>query len=250
MPANSTVGAKGRSERGDGQQNCKSIFSPALRDKEKAMAGRLLLSRLFASSRTSPSKIKGLISLLSPTCREYNLTLDRHSNISTAKRWIHARAWLTTKEHEDYDNRKTGSNNPEAVPDSIEVVGLNDKDGTVKYAAVSYLKTSTRHDLAMIFTCKVCETRSVKTVCRESYDKGVVVVRCGGCNNLHLIADHLGWFGEPGSIEELLAARGEEVKKGCMTRVELAWQRLPWTKSDTSLHAKFPRGGGGYGYNV
>ena len=49
---------------------------------------------------------------------------------------------------------------------------------------------------------------------RDSYENGVVVARCGGCNNLHLIADRLGWFGEPGSIEDFLAAKGEEVKKG------------------------------------
>jgi mitochondrial protein import protein ZIM17 len=47
-----------------------------------------------------------------------------------------------------------------------------------------------------------------------TYENGVVVARCGGCNNLHLIADRLGWFGEPGSIEDFLAAKGEEVKKG------------------------------------
>ncbi|KAL6633299.1 hypothetical protein ACP70R_025970 [Stipagrostis hirtigluma subsp. patula] len=83
-----------------------------------------------------------------------------------------------------------------------------------KVRDTSNLKISPRHDLAMVFTCKVCETRSMKMASRESYEKGVVVARCGGCNNLHLIADRLGWFGEPGSIEDFLAAQGEEVKKG------------------------------------
>jgi DNL zinc finger len=68
--------------------------------------------------------------------------------------------------------------------------------------------------MAMIFTCKVCETRSMKTASRESYEKGVVVARCPGCNNFHLIADRLGWFGQPGSVEDFLAAKGEEVKIG------------------------------------
>ncbi|KAF2295703.1 hypothetical protein GH714_033659 [Hevea brasiliensis] len=95
---------------------------------------------------------------------------------------------------------------------------------------LSNLKTSPRHDLAMIFTCKVCETRSVKTVCRESYEKGVVVARCGGCNNLHLIADRLGWFGEPGSIEDFLAARGEEVKKGSVDTLNLTLEDLAGNK--------------------
>jgi mitochondrial protein import protein ZIM17 len=84
----------------------------------------------------------------------------------------------------------------------------------LKVRDTSNLKISPRHDLAMIFTCKVCETRSMKMASRDSYDNGVVVVRCGGCNNLHLMADRLGWFGEPGSIEDFLATQGEEVKKG------------------------------------
>ncbi|XP_047336223.1 uncharacterized protein C24H6.02c [Impatiens glandulifera] len=96
---------------------------------------------------------------------------------------------------------------------------------------ISNLKmTSPRHDLAMMFTCKVCETRSLKTCCRESYEKGVVVARCGGCNNLHLIADHLGWFGEPGSIEDFLSERGEEFKKGCVETLNLTLEDLAGKK--------------------
>ncbi|KAK1415661.1 hypothetical protein QVD17_31446 [Tagetes erecta] len=96
----------------------------------------------------------------------------------------------------------------------------------VTFSAKSELKISPRHDLAMMFTCKVCETRSVKTVSRECYDKGVVVARCGGCNNYHLIADHLGMFGEKGSIEDILAARGEQVKKGNSDTLNLTLEDL------------------------
>ncbi|KAI3817633.1 hypothetical protein L1987_11429 [Smallanthus sonchifolius] len=96
----------------------------------------------------------------------------------------------------------------------------------VKFTVKSELKVSPRHDLAMMFTCKVCETRSVKTISRESYEKGVVVARCGGCNNYHLIADHLGIFGEKGSIEDILAARGEEVKKGSSETLNLTLEDL------------------------
>ncbi|KAF7811823.1 DNL-type zinc finger protein [Senna tora] len=104
------------------------------------------------------------------------------------------------------------------------------ENSAVKFHAKSSLKTSSRHDLAMIFTCKVCETRSIKTVCRESYEKGVVVARCGGCNNLHLIADHLGWFGEPGSVEDFLASRGEEVKKGSIDTLNLTLEDIAGRK--------------------
>lgn len=108
---------------------------------------------------------------------------------------------------------------------------IDNEKSSVSYNATSNFKTSPRHDLAMMFTCKVCETRNMKTMCRESYEKGVVVARCGGCNNLHLIADHLGWFGEPGSIEQFLAARGEEVKKGSVDTLNLTLEDLAGKKS-------------------
>lgn len=106
----------------------------------------------------------------------------------------------------------------------------SNENSSVEFNTRSNLKVSSRHDLAMIFTCKVCETRSIKTVCRESYEKGVVVARCGGCKNLHLIADRLGWFGEPGSIEDLLAARGEEVRKGSVDTLNLTLEDLAGIK--------------------
>lgn len=143
------------------------------------------------------------------------------ASVSFNSRYDFYRRWLQTQPDPSglaIDNTE----NQEA--DSLKPSETN--DFAMKHTAISNLKTSARHDLAMIFTCKVCETRSVKTVCRESYQKGVVVVRCGGCNNLHLIADRLGWFGEPGSIEDYLAARGEEVKKGSVETLNLTLEDL------------------------
>eukprot|EP00897_Mesotaenium_endlicherianum_P008346 jgi/Mesen1/753/ME000110S_11019 len=76
-------------------------------------------------------------------------------------------------------------------------------------------KPSDRHDLAIMFTCTVCETRSAKTMSRDSYENGVVIVQCPGCRNNHLIADRLGWFGENGDVEAFLAEKGIDVRKGC-----------------------------------
>ncbi|XP_024525381.1 DNL-type zinc finger protein [Selaginella moellendorffii] len=99
------------------------------------------------------------------------------------------------------------------------------------YELKSSLKSSPRHDLAMIYTCTKCNTRSAKTFSRETYDRGVVIVRCGGCSNLHLIADRLGMFGDKGSVEDFLAERGEKVKRESEDTYEFALEDLVGAKS-------------------
>ncbi|XP_061347083.1 uncharacterized protein C24H6.02c [Gastrolobium bilobum] len=154
-----------------------------------------------------------------------------HSYTSTSailsRYGFHKRGFSTDANPIKHVCKDVEKNEAENVPTSMSI----DENSAVKFSAKSNLKTSSRHDLAMIFTCKVCETRSIKTVCRESYEKGVVVARCGGCNNIHLIADHLGWFGEPGSIEDFLAARGEEVKRGSIDTLNLTLEDIAGRKS-------------------
>ncbi|XP_066581999.1 DNL-type zinc finger protein-like [Prorops nasuta] len=71
--------------------------------------------------------------------------------------------------------------------------------------------------LQISFTCKKCNTRNHKTFSKQAYEEGIVIIRCDGCKNNHLIADNLGWFTdyprEKVNIEYLLKLKGENVRK-------------------------------------
>ncbi|KAJ7526386.1 hypothetical protein O6H91_16G004500 [Diphasiastrum complanatum] len=120
--------------------------------------------------------------------------------------------------------------------EALRLVPHNDVEDTKAIPATTYpqvesdekifYRSSKRHDLAIIFTCKVCDTRSAKTMSRDTYENGIVIVRCGSCHNLHLIADRLGWFGKPGSVEDFLHQQGVEIRKGSEDSYEFSSEDL------------------------
>ena len=67
---------------------------------------------------------------------------------------------------------------------------------------------------ALQFTCTVCETKMLRKFTKSSYHHGLVIIRCDGCKNNHLIADNYGWFRDtPTTIEDIMREKGEEIKK-------------------------------------
>ena len=114
---------------------------------------------------------------------------------------------------------------------SDETTGLTNLPGT------GY--KSGQKQLAIVFTCTVCNTRSAKQFTEQAYRNGVVLVKCPGCQNLHLIADRLGVFEDQGvdgtgwDMEKAMANMGENVTAVNNDNVlELTVQDVGWKGKD------------------
>lgn len=184
--------------------------------------------KLFVSRQVSSARENSFIQ-----CKNISRTSCLHTGIANAREVISDEYNTTTSKTSEtiVDNIQNHADLESEAVSAMEISKPNAKSDSVEFAPSSNLKVSKRHDLAMVYTCKVCETRSVKTMNRESYEKGIVIVRCSGCNNLHLIADRLGWFGEPSSVEDFLRDRGEEIRRGSQDSYELTLEDIAGWKS-------------------
>ena len=99
-------------------------------------------------------------------------------------------------------NEDMGNENPpleessSSVPTSLDTGDADSSESGVHLSEIPGTRARNGRQLAMVFTCGVCDTRSVKQFTERSYTQGVVMVQCGGCQNWHVLADNLGYFGD------------------------------------------------------
>jgi hypothetical protein len=97
----------------------------------------------------------------------------------------------------------------------VKVDGSNQTENPISDQTKQEL-TKIPAKMLLAYTCEVCSTRNQKTISKQAYQVGVVIVKCDGCANNHLIADNLGWFTDTKkhwNIEDIMALKGETVRK-------------------------------------
>ncbi|CAD8058096.1 unnamed protein product [Paramecium sonneborni] len=66
----------------------------------------------------------------------------------------------------------------------------------------------------IMFKCGPCGNKMARTFTKDAYHKGVVLIRCDQCDNIHLIADNLGWFqDEKWNVEIHAQEQGQQLNK-------------------------------------
>ncbi|KAF0689983.1 Aste57867_18627 [Aphanomyces stellatus] len=99
--------------------------------------------------------------------------------------------------------------NLQVMPFSSITSSSDDPPSAPDAAAVPGATLTSGEKFVMVYTCTVCDTRAAKTISKHAYYNGVVLIRCPTCQNLHLIADRLGWFEDGGyDVQEVIAAKG------------------------------------------
>ncbi|KAL2789302.1 DNL zinc finger-domain-containing protein [Aspergillus keveii] len=64
----------------------------------------------------------------------------------------------------------------------------------------------------LAFTCKPCGERSVHRVSKHGYHRGTVLIQCPGCNNRHIISDHLRIFLDRSkTLDDIMRENGEKI---------------------------------------
>lgn len=118
--------------------------------------------------------------------------------------------------NEDYLNR---FKNPlpalRNVGNSPSALSSNSSSSSISSFGLPPVDSLHNETLKLGYLCKVCHKRSTKSISKQAYKHGVVIISCPGCSTNHLIIDNVGWFKNAGmkNIEDVIAANTGHVTK-------------------------------------
>ncbi|MES1923392.1 hypothetical protein MHBO_004958 [Bonamia ostreae] len=66
----------------------------------------------------------------------------------------------------------------------------------------------------IMFSCGECRRHMTKSFSKQAYENGYVMIKCDGCDGMHLIADNLKWFSErTWRIDQVIKKEREDLEK-------------------------------------
>lgn len=77
---------------------------------------------------------------------------------------------------------------------SVTKIESHIAEGAASFEEVKGTKAGKDGIYALMLTCAPCGNKMTRTFTKRAYHHGVVLIRCDSCDNIHLIADNLGWF--------------------------------------------------------
>jgi protein import protein ZIM17 len=148
-------------------------------------------------------------------CRYFTIQKDNDNHDSSnSNQTLDDAKQTLEEEHINSEEGQSSSSSSSSAP-SLQVTQGTDE--TIQVEIPGTQTTNKGRKLAIVFTCTVCNTRSAKQFTQHAYEHGVVLIRCPGCKNLHLIADRLGWFDDTESgtfdLSTLEQMTGQKVRR-------------------------------------
>lgn len=80
-----------------------------------------------------------------------------------------------------------------ATHENLDISSAN-KEINVNINSTNVPGTPGDEAYVMAFTCGKCNTRAARRFSKKAYHDGLVIIRCPGCQVLHLVADNIGWM--------------------------------------------------------
>ncbi|KAL9650831.1 hypothetical protein ABK040_001881 [Willaertia magna] len=137
-------------------------------------------------------RLKGISSFLKFGIKQ-SIPSKQFTSLLSSSSFKHFSQSLYFKNHECCNN--SSCDNKE---EQIEIATM---PGEYKITEEEKIEKSAK--MGLFYTCGKCKRRHYIEFSKHSYNKGVVVTRCSNCNQLHLIADNLGYFNKGKNLEEI-----------------------------------------------